>query len=161
MKKYNLVVAVLGFMISGIMPAAADSHKAHESTGIHAAKESLAAAQAMMTATNNRDLEAFKALLSTTHTPHFTFFWGEQVTGHEALAQWHMEWFQEEGWMIKSMDLVQGMETQNMAYLIFESKFDKSETRKFRLLVAVVMVREPGGWKIANSQQTLLEGPTS
>lgn len=163
MKKiYGSLIVFFGLIIGGIPPVSANALSMHNASHVPdlRAKESLAASYAMLEAINNRDIAAFEASLSTSQAPFFTFFWGEQVAGNETLVQWHKEWFEEKTWTISSMDLRHSYESENLACLSFELQYDKSETRKFRILLSTVMVREAGVWKIANAQQTMLEGPT-
>jgi len=162
MKHILIAATFIIFFVGNGAPLLAQPDTA-EQKGALAVKvqDSLVAAKALFKAINERDLMAFETVLSTTRTPVVAFFWGEQVKGKDTLVQWHREWFEEKGWFLQNVELQQAHESENLAVLDFEVAFDKSETRKFRLLVSVVMVREQTDWKLARIQQTMLEGPST
>lgn len=116
---------------------------------------------AMFEATRQRNVKALGDSLSRTVEPEIVYYWGETVSGRDAILQWHREWFAETGWSLQPEKIDRVFTSDRLAALSYTIEYIKSAERKFRILIACTLVREDDGWKIARMQQTLLEGPQS
>lgn len=124
------------------------------------AGDSLAPMATLLEAITQRDHSALAACLTAEVEPRISYYWGEEVTGRDAIAAWHREWFEEDGWIIGELLLRDGWESGSLAALCYELPYDKGPDRRFRYLLAVTALRETdGAWRIARVQYTQLEGP--
>jgi formylglycine-generating enzyme required for sulfatase activity len=113
----------------------------------------------MLEAIRRRDVDALGAFLAHSTDPEIIYYWGDVVSGRTAIAQWHREWFKEQGWMLAPEKLVNVFTDGNLAQVNHTIEYIKSADRKFRISFASTLIREQDGWKVARIQQTLLEGP--
>lgn len=113
----------------------------------------------MLEATRRRDVEGLSATLSASRTPEIVYYWGETVSGREAIAQWHKEWFEEQGWKLGREQPGAAFADERLGVLAYTIEYIKNPQRKFLILMNVTTIREGAEWKVARIQQTLLDGP--
>lgn len=118
-------------------------------------------ADRLFTAINNRDAEAFGAVLTRERDPVFFFFWGESVSGRDVLVQWHKEWFAEKGWSIPKPRLVFSAHSPDQVVLSYHVLYKKSADREFSMISTMLLQKEQGDYRVAAIQQTLLQSPES
>lgn len=118
-------------------------------------------ANKLFAAVNNRDAEAFGALLTRERDPVFFFFWGESVSGRDVLVAWHKEWFAEKGWSIPTPRLVFSAYSPDQVVLSYHVLYKKSADREFSMISSVLLQKEQGEYRVAAIQQTLLQSPDS
>jgi sulfatase modifying factor 1 len=123
------------------------------------AQDILQPVTAMLEAIRRRDLAALGSFLANSVEPEIVYYWGEKVTGRASIVEWHREWFAESGWKLAPEKIDRSRVDNNLAAVSYTIEYIKSAQRKFSILVACTLVREPDGWKIARMQQTLLDGP--
>jgi hypothetical protein len=106
-----------------------------------------------------RNLDAVDRQLARSIDPQILYYWGETVSGRPAIRQWHREWFEETGWTLAPEKIDHVFNDDRLALVSYTVDYIKSPERKFRIYGACTLIREDEGWKVARSQQTLLEGP--
>lgn len=114
---------------------------------------------AMLDAITKLDAAAVGEALSRTVEPEIVYYWGETVSGRDAIVQWHREWFAETGWRIEPGAVGHSLVGDKLATLTAPVRYIKTPERQFLILISYTLLKEADGWKIARIQQTLLEGP--
>lgn len=114
---------------------------------------------AMLEAISARDAAALEQTLATGVEPEIVYYWGETVSGREAIAQWHREWFAEPGWTIAPGPVGHSLAGERLATVAAPVRYIKTAERQFVILISYTLLKEAEGWRIARIQQTLLEGP--
>lgn len=113
----------------------------------------------MLGAMRGRDAAALDRTLAQGIEPQIVYYWGETVSGRDAILQWHREWFAETGWSIEPGPITHALVGADVAVVSATMRYIKSAERQFLILVSHELTREASGWKVARIQQTLLEGP--
>lgn len=123
------------------------------------ANDPRATVKQMFDATRAMNADGVVAQLASEVEPEIVYYWGETVSGREAIRQWHREWFEEKGWRLEPEQTGRVFADERVASISYTVDYIKSATRRFKILVACTLVREGEDWKIARMQQTLLDGP--
>jgi len=124
-----------------------------------AAADIEAPVEAMLQAISARDPAALEQTLATGVEPEIVYYWGETVSGREAIVQWHSEWFAEPGWRIVPGPAGHSLVGERLATVAAPVRYIKTAERQFVILISYTLLKEAEGWRIARIQQTLLEGP--
>lgn len=124
-----------------------------------AASDIEAPVEAMLHAISARDPAALEQTLATSVEPEIVYYWGETVSGREAIVQWHREWFAEPGWRIVRGPVGHSLVGERLATVAAPVRYIKTAERQFVILISYTLLKEAEGWRIARIQQTLLEGP--
>ncbi|MBM0168509.1 nuclear transport factor 2 family protein [Altererythrobacter sp. C41] len=124
-----------------------------------AASDIEAPVEAMLQAISARDPAALEQTLATSVEPEIVYYWGETVSGREAIVQWHREWFAEPGWRIVPGPASHSLVGERLATVAAPVRYIKTAERQFVILISYTLLKEAEGWRIARIQQTLLEGP--
>ena len=114
---------------------------------------------ALLDAMSRRDLAGLEQALARTVQPEIVYYWGEKVSGRDAILEWHREWFAEPGWTLETRPIEHLLVDRWLATVTATVRYRKSATRQFLIMISYALVKERDEWKIARIQQTLLEGP--
>lgn len=113
----------------------------------------------MLDAMRERDVAKLDRTLARSASPEIVYYWGETVSGRDAILQWHREWFAEKGWSLEPGPVTHALVDSRVAVVSSTMRYIKSAERQFRILISHELTKEDSGWKVARIQQTLLEGP--
>ena len=115
------------------------------------------ALEAHLAALSARDLEAFKATLTTGDDMRVVFPNGSVVDTTDGVVSFHEEWFKDPDWRWDGeiVDIIEG-EDLAVAFMKYDYR-DTPEDEPRSSWLALVFALEDGAWRLVHDQNTRIE----
>jgi hypothetical protein len=113
-----------------------------------------AALEEQLSAIRARDIDRFRATVSSSDEARVIGPTGDAIVGGEAIVGAHREWFASaSNWEFRPT-IVWTRETREMAFALLRVEYDEAQRAGSRFLLSLLFVQEAGVWRMIYDQNT-------